>query len=63
MNYQSSSCIFQATGKKENFSGFRIFGCHTWIRHPSKRKAKFKHNIVKGAFLVSFFARHENPLV
>ena len=31
--------------------GFRIFSYRTWIRPPSKHKAKFKHNIVKGIFL------------
>ena len=51
MNGQDSSRIFQATGKKENFTGFRTFGCRTWIRPPGKRSAKFKHNIVKGIFL------------
>ena len=51
MNGQSSSRIFQATSTKENSSGFRTFGCYTWIRPPSKRTAKFKHNIVKGIFL------------
>ena len=51
MNGQSTSRIFQATGKKENFSGFCTFGCRTWIRPPAERPAKFKHNIVKGIFL------------
>ena len=51
MNGQDSSRIFQATGMKEDFSGFRTSGCHTWIRPPAKRSAKFKHNIVKGIFL------------
>ena len=51
MNCQSSSCIFQVTGTKDNFSGFRTFGCRTWIRPPAKRTAKFKHIIVKGIFL------------
>ena len=37
--------------KKREFSGCRIFGCQTWIRPPSKRSVKFKHNIVKGIFL------------
>ena len=51
MNGQSSSYVFQATGMKENFSGFSTFGCRTWIRPLSKFTAKFKHNIVKGIFL------------
>ena len=51
MNGQSTSCIFQATGQKKNFSGFCTFGCRTWICPPVKRSAKFKHNIVKGIFL------------
>ena len=51
MNGQDSSRIFQATGMKKDFSGFRIFGCCTWIRPPAKRSAKFKHNIVRGIFL------------
>ena len=51
MNGQNSSRIFQATGKEENFSGFRTFGGRTWIHPPSKCTAKFKHNMVKGIFL------------
>ena len=51
MNGQNSSRIFQATGKKRNFLGFRTFGCRTWIRPPSKHTAKFKHNVVKSIFL------------
>ena len=51
MNGQNLSRIFQATGQKENFTGFCTFGCRTWIRSPAKRSAKFKHNIVKGIFL------------
>ena len=51
MNGQSSSCVFQATGKKEKNSGFCTFGCQTWIHPPSKSTAKFKYNIVKGIFL------------
>ena len=62
MNGQNSSRIFQATGQKENFSGFRTFGCQTWIRPPSKRTAKFKHNIVKGIFLGFVPRTHQNIL-
>ena len=62
MNGQNSSQIFQATGKKENFSGFRTFGCRTWICPPSKRTAKFKHNIIKGIFLCYVPCTHRHIL-
>ena len=62
MNDQTSSRIFQATGKKENFSGFRTFGCRTWTRPSSKRTAKFKHNIIKGIFLGFVPCTHRNIL-
>ena len=54
MNGQNSSCIFQTTGKKENLSGFRTFGCQTCIRPPSKRTARLKE-----FFLVSFLELSE----
>ena len=37
--------------ERDFFSGFRTFGCQTWIHPPSKRSAEFKHNIVKEIFL------------
>ena len=51
LNDQNSSCIFQATGKKENFSGFCTFDWQTWTHPLSKSTANFKHNIIKEFFL------------
>ena len=42
---------FKLQERKRFFSRFRTFGCQTWIRPPTKRSAKFRHNIVKGTFL------------
>ena len=40
-----------ATGKKDNFSGFRTFGCRVWVRPPGRRSSKLKPNARKGIFL------------
>ena len=40
-----------ATGKPENFSNIRTFGCRVWVRPPGSRSAKLKPNLRKGIFL------------
>ena len=45
MNSQSESSIYLATGQKENLTGFRTFGCRTWIRPPKQRSARFKQDL------------------
>jgi len=40
-----------ATAKVDDFTGFRTFSCHVWVRPPHRRKAKFKPNSRKGIFL------------
>ena len=40
-----------ATGKRDDFSAFRTFGCRVWVRPPGRRQAKFRPNSRKGIFL------------
>ena len=39
---QAASPIFLATGKKDNFTNLRTFGCRMWVRPPGVRKKRFK---------------------
>jgi hypothetical protein len=39
------------SGKQEDFSRFRTFGCRVWVRPPGKRKGKLINNARKGIFL------------
>ena len=48
---QEKSPIEIATGKVDDFTGFRTFGCRVWVRPPGRRDAKFKINSRKGTFL------------
>ena len=40
-----------ATGRKDNFSGFKTFGCQVWAQELGQRKGRFKSNANKGIFL------------
>ncbi|KAG7341265.1 GAG-pre-integrase domain containing protein [Nitzschia inconspicua] len=39
------------SGKKEDFTGFRTFGCRVWVRPPGRRRSKLLPNARKGIFL------------
>jgi hypothetical protein len=39
------------TGRRDDFTGFRTFGCRVWVRPPGTRRAKFLINSRKGIFL------------
>jgi len=39
------------TGKKDDFSSYRTFGCRVWVRPPGRHDAKFVPNSHKGTFL------------
>jgi len=52
----TASPLYLATGRKEDFSRLRTFGCRIWVRPPGRRSAKFLANSRKGIFLG--FARH-----
>ena len=62
MNEQNSSRIFQATGNKNNFSGFQTIGCIVWTHLSGKQKANFKQNIVKDIILCYVSYTHCNIL-
>ncbi|KAG7369542.1 reverse transcriptase RNA-dependent DNA polymerase [Nitzschia inconspicua] len=38
-------------GEKEDFTGFRTFGCRVWVRPPGRRRSKLLPNARKGIFL------------
>ena len=48
---QDLSPTEMATGKQDDFSGFRTFGCRVWVRPPGRRSAKFRVVSRKGIFL------------
>ena len=48
---QDKSPLTIATGKVDDFSQFRTFGCRVWVRPPGRRPAKFRNNSRKGIFL------------
>eukprot|EP00536_Pseudo-nitzschia_multiseries_P015908 jgi/Psemu1/44246/gm1.44246_g len=48
---QSHSPLELATGKKENLTDFRTFGCRVWVRPPGKKQIKLKPNARRGIFL------------
>ena len=48
---QAKAPLTLATGKIDDFSGFRTFGCRVWVRPPGRRKAKFRNASRKGIFL------------
>ena len=48
---QSKSPIELTTGKREDLSNLKTFGCRVWSKPPTRRKAKFKCNARKGIFL------------
>ena len=48
---QDKSPFAMATGKQEDFSAFRTFGCRVWVRPSGRRSAKLKPNSRKGIFL------------
>ena len=48
---QDKSPIALATGRPEDFSNIRTFGCRVWVRPPGKRSAKLQPNSRKGIFL------------
>jgi hypothetical protein len=48
---QHKSALEIATGKVDDFTGFRTFGCRVWVRPPGRRRAKFRNNSRKGVFL------------
>ena len=45
------SPLEMATGKKEDFSHLRTFGCRVWVRPVGGRSSKYKTNSRKGTFL------------
>ena len=47
----SMSPITLATGKREDFTNFRTFGCRVWVRPPTGRTTKLRSNARKGLFL------------
>ena len=47
---QDQAPVTIATGKVEDFSGFRTFGCRVWVRPPGRRR-KLIPNSRKGIFL------------
>ena len=48
---QEHSPVEMATGKQEDFSALRTFGCRVWVRPPGRRGAKLLPNSRKGIFL------------
>ena len=48
---QDKSPLTLATGKVDDFSQFRTFGCRVWVRPPGRRSAKFKLSSRRGIFL------------
>ena len=40
-----------ATGRTDDFTAFRTFGCRVWVRPPGRRPAKLVPNSRKGIFL------------
>ena len=48
---QTESPLKMSTGKVDDFSAFRTFGCRVWVRPPGRRRAKFIPNSRKGIFL------------
>ena len=48
---QDKSPLEITTGKVDDFSAFRTFGCRVWVRPPGRRSAKFRPNSRKGLFL------------
>ena len=49
--HKANSPISLATGKQEDFTNIRTFGCQVWVRPPGQRSAKLKPNSRKGIFL------------
>eukprot|EP00980_Cylindrotheca_fusiformis_P009852 scaffold2183_cov131-Cylindrotheca_fusiformis.AAC.1 len=48
---QQEAPLMIAQGKRDDFSGFRTFGCRVWVRTAGNRAAKFLPNSRKGIFL------------
>ena len=48
---QPSSPIFLSTGKKDNFTKLRTFGCRVHVRPPGVRSKRFKSEARQGIFL------------
>ena len=48
---QSASPLTLSTGKVDDFSDFRTFGCRVWVRPPGRRPVKLRPNSRKGIFL------------
>ena len=48
---RNRSPVCLSTGKQEDFSNIRTFGCRVWVRPPGHRAAKLKPNSRKGIFL------------
>ena len=48
---QTKSPLTLATGKTDDFTGFRTFGCRVWVRPPGRPRAKFRMRSRKGLFL------------
>lgn len=48
---QTTAPLTLATGKVDDFSAFRTFGCRVWVRPPGRRSAKLRPNSRKGIFL------------
>jgi hypothetical protein len=49
--HQDRSPVEIVTGRRDDFSTFRTFGCRVWIRPPRGRRTKFLPNSRKGLFL------------
>eukprot|EP00980_Cylindrotheca_fusiformis_P025376 scaffold13535_cov117-Cylindrotheca_fusiformis.AAC.2 len=48
---QTAAPLMIAQNKRDDFSGFRTFGCRVWVRPPGRRSAKFIPNSIKAIFL------------
>ena len=48
---QTQTPLLLATGKVDDFTAFRTFGCRVWVRPPGRRRAKLVPNSRKGIFL------------
>ena len=48
---QTASPLELTTGKQDDLTHFRTFGCRVWVRPPGRRRAKLRPNSRKGIFL------------
>eukprot|EP00980_Cylindrotheca_fusiformis_P004427 scaffold946_cov73-Cylindrotheca_fusiformis.AAC.2 len=48
---QTQAPLMISQGKRDDFSGFRTFGCRVWVRPSGTRPAKFAPHARKGIFL------------